>query len=258
MDEANRISIRNIGILVIIIPAILYAFIYMYEFGYLYTFGVPFDFIVIDMGRLIPILFHALPKIGVVLMFWILINHIFDFDMIIHPVGFEIYRLIKVIFVTGSISIFSPNGIELFINTSYIFPILIFYSFIYPLITQRKVKGYSNKIIAQYEFEKKEGSKNIITSNIKTIGKDNIITIFFAFLIAFVMFQNGHSNALSNTEYYLYEDKVVVRIYGDYLICSDYDESNNTLSKSKFEIVNYKNADSIELEKVIINDIIIK
>lgn len=255
MEENNRLSIFNIGLLVIVVPAIIYIFIYMFEFGYMSSYGIPIEVISIDIGAIIPIIINSSSKIFLMLCIWILISEVFSIDIVENPIGFEVYKLIKVIYIFTSVALFSHNSIAYLESLTYILLFLIFLNFLFPLLSQRKVKGYKHKLIAQNELEYSLSKRNMFKSQLKSIGKDNITTLMIILFIALIMHQNGKSSAIANTEYYSYEDKVVIRIYNDYMVCVDYDEEKNMFINQNFKLINYKSLDSIQLIKITLEDV---
>jgi hypothetical protein len=238
MSDTNRISFLDAGIIVILVPAILYVFVFMYEFGYLISFNIPPEFMVIDFRVIVEVLVRNINKIFLVFTFWSFLALMIDTDSLKNPIMFEFNRIIKVPLMGGIIALFSIEYKAILLGTLYVTVLLLFFAFIFPLLTQRKVKGYKEKLKSQSINDNRVELSSLRYFHINRFGYANLRTIIYLIFVSFLMFQIGRSVAITNNSFLILDDRVVIRSYSEYLITCDYDESSSTIHTDEFFLVN--------------------
>jgi hypothetical protein len=116
----------------------------------------------------------------------------------------------------------------------FIFFVLLF--FVTPAITQREVRGYRNKLIAQ---DKRDAETNPINYIERHIGRSAVIILLFLLPLIAFPYINGEANATEQENFLVpstYQSSVVLRIYGDNLICAELDPQGGKLTGRLFMI----------------------
>lgn len=154
---------------------------------------------------------------------------------------FTLYTLI-----TGTF--FSPilkNG-EGWIQYSILISAVAFFAFVVPLITQRKVAGYENKLEAQARDQNKEGSPgNALIARIGTAPLLFIAMVCGASIFSFLL---GQENAKKRTDYFALKSdqtKLVISQYDNLMIIGTIDPKSSQLTG---EITAIKLGDGKEIE----------
>ena len=106
--------------------------------------------------------------------------------------------------------------------------------FVWPLITEKKVTGYENKLIEQekieVEFHKRTPSEYIS----RQLGEEVLILFGFAATMIFLGFLAGIREAMTQEEYYISEQRpgyVIATLNDSMVIFVKYDSSTNTILK---------------------------
>lgn len=102
--------------------------------------------------------------------------------------------------------------------------ILVFFWFIFPLITQRGVVGYENKIAEQARIE--SGSNDIYALLIGQFDRSTIVTLTLVISIIVFAYGDGRRSAIEQEEFNVLDGSpnfVVLRIYGDTVVSASYD-----------------------------------
>ena len=245
-DKSFKIS-ENL--IIAALPAIAYLLAFGYQYGHANYFGVPFEFIAVDLTHVL-ILFVGIPS--VFMMFSSFVNLIPVFKLVRQSaLGVSIFRF----FVMIALSLF-------FVKEYGWFAVLVvaiyvgFFEFIFPLITQRKHKGFITKLQRQEDLERAIDRDNHLLQN---PGFLKFYFLLSLLVIVFVIFlQLGKTSAMNQKDFLVTEDGVaVLAIYGDTLIGSEFDEETKKITSDKF-FINLGNKDQIKFQLITIGPLSIE
>ena len=237
MDEKAKKLISE-GLLILSLPAIAYLFTFAYEAGAAIVFGIPYSLISINVSRLcisaaivgimIGILYLMLKLISIALPrreLSIYESKIFIILLVACYYLAVIYLLRRRIFFILILVLFGLL-------------ILIFIEFGMPLFTQRKQKTYLEKLQAQVEYKSELDEVSFSRFIIKNIIG---LPVYIGFLILFCLismsFLIGVSRADNQIAFLVSEGKdkkVILKIYDDVVISSQFNEDLKTLENGIF------------------------
>jgi len=212
-----------------------YFIIYRYESGFLDFFGIPDIFIEITLTSILIAGF-------VVFFLLLLLFNFFALFSIFYPKDFWPY--------SRSIIIISPFLLWLIIdlmlygsesrNWTWLLGCLVVFSFlgfVFPLLRQRQIKGYREKLIAQAEAEMKTLSTKLYSRLFTNIDRREFL-IFALILTAFVFPKDfGKLKARQQVNYSVINtspEAVVLRTYGDKMLCIPFDRKNKEIQRRFF------------------------
>lgn len=212
-----------------------YAAAYLREWGFCSVFGIPIEFIQLNITT---VLIAITSGVGVLfLLFWFAdLFYTFsqqrklkNFGPIRRRLSFD---LLVLSFFGCFLALFPPliDGWPLLV---YFLVILIFIQFVMPLITQRKITGYISKLETQDRVERE--APVLLDYFIKRAGITIISLGILVLLFLSVMFVVGYNTAVRQTDFLVpstNEDLVVLRIYGENLICAQYDIETREVYKT--------------------------
>ncbi len=218
-----------------------------YELGFANAFGIPYQLIRIN---LIDMLNDLLNLWGVLILPLLIVNavpmFIMNYDQRIKA---RVSILIPFLFVALVFFSAYPRG-YLRDWDWILFAIAggIIILFVWPLITQRKTKGYVAKTEAQNKVESEQPT--LINYVLKSpIG--GLVFLFITFLLALQMVQGvGQANAFKQINYLVIPttpEMAVVRIYGNNLICFPFDRKTKTI-QNDFTVYRLPNNGELSLK----------
>jgi hypothetical protein len=202
-----------------------YYFSFSYEKSFLLYFGVPSQFITIDLTTLLSfgviVLFVILFVFPVLNLFMIIVSRIKNEHIVrlIRPYWFFLIIFLTDIYLFG---LEKPEYLGILLVICLVF---LFFDFIFPLLTQRDKKTYTEKLIGQEEIE---SSIQYLPKNINIkFGRE--VAIFITLFILGVMISSdaGLAEAIRKEDYLFINTQpqlIVIRIYSNRLICAQYDE----------------------------------
>jgi hypothetical protein len=223
------------GILIAGFSALVYLYTFNYESGYLGAFGVPKDFVEINLNTIM-IVAVAL------LSFFVSLGLIFQGLLIMMPkkygpVGRSLISLSPVfIFFLIQLIAYGLRW-EKWIFSLAILLFISFKEFVFPLISQREKKSYKEKLEAQEEKDVEVRSKSLLSSAIEFIGRKYILAFGILLMMFLISSTVGESEALRKTNFIVARispEAVVLRIYGDKLICAPFYRETKETEKSFF------------------------
>lgn len=240
MNDPNQKRISE-GILILMLTAGAYLFSYYYELGFLSYFDLPASFIRIDLDT---ILKFGSVIFGILIILFPLTNLVpYLFTNRLH-VEFRAFIFVSVLvffIIIFQAYIFGLGNFAYWDSILYSLLIVLFFlaffTFVFPLITQRKVKGYMAKIEAQSKFEKEfrqEHGGGIYTSIERRFGLNSLLVIFFLVIGILTSRSIGLAEAVNQKAFPVINsspDLIVVRIYNDLMICTSIDESSKKISE---------------------------
>jgi len=239
------------GILLGLITALGYICAFCYEKGYCDFFNIPHDFISISISSII-VAISAVSIILAGLFFtieFLMLTEAGRKTAVGRRIRILMYPTLPVIFC-----IFLGVSWKLWIL---FVPLLIFFTLIefgYPLLTQRHVKGFINKLVAQDIHELKHPKPTLTTKIASTVGERGIVLIITLIWLPFVSSSIGTRDARQETQFTVINVKnsptklVVLRLYSNKLVCAPLDINNKKVTR-ELHILNLDSQEII-LEKV--------
>jgi hypothetical protein len=225
-SKSQKISITE-GLFLGYASACTYLFAFYYEQGFASNFDIPTRLIrvslenVLTFGTIfIGLMVVAFPLINIISLFW---------PDKIHPE--VLYRLRPVVFVAIiaiiQILLYGYSNWKSWIFYPLLFVVYFFIEFLLPLLTQRKTKGYLNKLIAQGELDE---SRSGVFHHIATyMGRSGLLLVLIFFIGINLSWSVGNAMAKSQREFLVTNTSpklVVLQIYGDYFICVPFDKQS--------------------------------
>jgi hypothetical protein len=217
------------GILLALASSLAYYFTYLYEQEYVTYYGIPDDFIDIRITVLIAVLSGML-LLGIVL--FILTNSLSSIVSINDSYyGVIIVEMALLIFPITMILLYGYNSYEGRMS-AIMAGVLILYDLL--SLTKRRISGKRpRKHDIKTKDEINQRTFNRVLS--EKMGTNVAALIMFVFLGCIVASSMGKAAAAKKTEFLVTSTKpamVVLKTYGDYLICAPYDVSKKTVEKN--------------------------
>lgn len=241
-NRGTPFSLRQLGLFAAMAPIALgsaYFLSYIYERAYSMFFKIPNEFIVIGWISIIPIavkifLIWILLLLSI-LVFW---SYLLDRAAEWGPIC-RIF--IKVVGGTAPMIIlmvpFRMFWSTLPISVGFWIIVLIFFYLLRPLMTQKKIKGYRDKLIAQERVDEAPAIGPAKTVIRYLGGRWGFVIVFTLPLLILATHFGGINDAASKVEFLIpstTQELVVLRIYGDNLICAPLDRENKEIERSFF------------------------
>lgn len=239
LPDTQRSSWQTVATLFGLAAPISYGAAYLRESGFCSVFGVPYEFIQLNTTTM---LIAITSGVGVLFFLYSFADMLYTLSQEgkqkkSGPVRRRVYfNLFSLIFLGFLSALFSP----LRQTWPLMLPFLIAFvlaQFVAPLITQRHVRGYVNKLEAQDRLEKE--SPVLLDYLIRRAG---ITAVSFGLLLVLflcTMFFVGYNAAERQTDFLVpstHQNWVVLRIYGDNLICAPFDLKAKEVEKT-FSII---------------------
>ena len=251
--ENNTSTLLSEGLVVAIITAAVYLSFLLREIGYAQIFDIPLEVIsVSNIGLAVTaqsFLIATISYIAKVNLIWIFSPRSDEF------IATKTRALIAYSLLIGFA--FYPYFItEFYVWTFVLFIVLlIFFQFIFPIITQRKNKTYRDKLIAQETIN--YNSVDIYSSFRDEL--DNKWRKPFAVLLAIMFFSYGlgRKEALEKSSFFAVDSKpgwYILKIYNDFIVTASIDFRTKRIS-GEIELTKIKDEASIRLHKVEIGSI---
>lgn len=220
------------GILLALSSAGAYLFAFYYEKGYASVFNIPVSFIDVSLTSILTL---SAVIIGLILLILPFIN-MFSFFTVgrTNPVLQRAIAPVVLLFIFLFVQIyfFGIAGLKDSYLALIFLGILIFLSLIFPLAVQSG-KTYINKLEAQ---EKTEQQFVDVFSLIRIkFGKEALLVVVVFFLGMYLSSSAGKSEAIKQEEFLVTNttpELVVLRIYGDNLVCVPFDRSTGEIEES--------------------------
>ncbi len=240
--EDNKKSIFSEGLILAAVPFLGYLTIFVYELGFLTYFGIPYEFI---QPTFTSVCLVSAVIIGV-LLFSFVSGHCFTvFLTTIFPIKEgSLLRAIKriswQIFVLLFFVIFWGKEWKQYLGPIMIFSMVVFFEFLWPLITGHKKKSYNEKLAHQEDIERKYDPEFRIFFNFidERLGRRNVAVFLTVALFMLFVYQAGLIKAKQKDAFWQIdgEQSIVLRIYGDTLICANFDTEKHAVG-DQFSIV---------------------
>jgi hypothetical protein len=218
------------AIIVALASASAYYFSYTYEKAFLSYFGIPQQFITIDITTILSfgaIIFGALiltfPALN---MFTILLSRTKNEYLVrlVRPYWIFLFLILTHFYFFGL------DKWTLLIAYLVVCLFFIFFDFIFPLITQRGKKTYTEKLQTQEEIESQ--FRSLPQEVGIRYGRDTA-TLVMLLIMGYLISSNAGLAEAMHQKSFLFTNTqpqlVVIRIYSDRLICAQYDDVNNEI-----------------------------
>lgn len=228
MAESRQLSE---GIFLAAASALCYGVAFAYQSGYASYFGIPPLLLTPTIGTVL----KAAGVVGLAfLSFWNIANGIWIYS----PHGDSalyrgIRRLITIALIVGLIVFNVVDGWTAWITFASVMSFVAFSEFIFPLITNRKITGYENKLIAQEEIERNVQKHMLIEKVAREFGEGSLRLALAALLIIMLAHITGNKTARNQEDFYVASDQsnsVVLHMENNILILGAYDPISMTLS----------------------------
>lgn len=216
-----------------------YGAAYLREWGFCNVFGIPTEFIQLDITT---ILIAITSGFGVLLFFYWIAEYFYGLAkqerLQKSPLGYRVvFSGLGLMFLSGFLVLF-PSLTDIWLLAVGFLVLFMSIMFLMPLYTQRKIHGYINKLEAQ---DRKTRETPMLLDYFVKSNTGAIIFILIIFVILFLgaMFLNGYNMARGQTDFLVpstHQNSIVLRIYGNNLICAPLNVKTKEVEKSFFII----------------------
>jgi len=208
---------------------------FVYELGFCNEFGIPREYIFVSLTTV----FIAVGSLLGVIAF---IYYFFTFLVFILPntknprIKWIITRIVLLFVLIMPFIIIFWGLWDNIILLGMIFIIFVFFLFLFPLLSQRK-GSYFEKLEAQRKIDLE--TRVVEDYIIASLGWKNTVIVVLAIFFVILAHCAGIAKANKQTEFTIpstYPNSVVLRVYGDSLICTPFSRTDNTTQKRFFII----------------------
>lgn len=260
-NEENKIHWLTEGVVISAIPLLGYAITFTYEMGYASYFSIPVKLINIDIPSVILSTFYVVLTLIILFIIGRSYLTLLNRENIIHR---SLFKLFPVMMAFITLLIIYNRNWEKWIGISVMLVIYILLEFAFPLLTQRKIQGYKNKLTEQEKLEEnfnKKSKQAISRYIIDKIGLSSLGIIVVIFFAIFISFASGENHAIKKEDFLIINngnsELSVLQIYGDKLIASPLNKGNKEVEKS-FYIYEVNEVSNVELKLEKVGPLIIK
>jgi hypothetical protein len=226
------------GIIIAGAPVVAYSLRYSYEVGFVSRFSIPSEFITIDLAKILPLTVVILGGIGIAILLTSLYRIILGF--IKNIIFRKMMTLLIWVIVLCPVVFISliRNEIIASIPALFLFLSMAFIEFVRPLLTQKEKIGYLAKLGAAASMVQ------FLTGPLyyylgQRVTKICLVCLGSAYLMGIVSLY-GALTSMSQDEFPVVkgsQEMVVLRKYGDQLICVPFDRATKTVEK-RFTVLN--------------------
>lgn len=239
MDKEQKDYLFGNGVIILTFPAISYLLAYVKEYAYCSYFGIPIEFISLDLMTILLMFIKIFIILMPVFYFMNFLSLIIWYDDLKSPIIRQFVRCSKYYIVLLVFYIMNRDisGLKTTLFVAFLF--ITFLYFIFPIITQWKVSGYKNKLIEQEKVENKSNNNTLQYNFFRKVGITNVNIIAIVIIISILTYQVGLSEASTKENFLIPSNdnsKIVLRIYGENIICAKYDRDNQKVLR-QFSIV---------------------
>jgi hypothetical protein len=211
-----------------------YAVAFAYEAGFAGHFGVPLDLVSLDLTKVI-LAVAALLGLG-----WFLFLVFNPVSILLGaaewpaPIRERIHNAFTAaVTIAALLYIYGP--LKGLVGGAVLFALgVVFFDYVFPLITQRKTRGYFAKLTAQSELENKQVSVSpIVRSAIGAVGPLGFLLLGCIALVSGAAFSLGQAKAEKCEWFYCCSDTtntVLLRAYGSSLVGVRFDPTTRRLT----------------------------
>ena len=242
--ESNRKNIFTESIFLAVIPFLGYLTVFIYELGFATYFNMPYELIQPSFTSVCLVTAFI---IGALLLTFVG-GHLFSvifltiFPLRDNPLLRAIKRVTPTLLITLFFVCLLGREWKLYLGSLLMLSIIILINFLWPLVTCRKEKSYVGKLEKQEETEGKfDPEFRRFFDYIDSKFSRQIVSIFL--IVAFfllLVYQTGFVKARQKEYFWQLNNgqKIVLRIYGDNLICAGFDAEKGAVD-GEFDIISF-------------------
>ncbi|MCP5460021.1 MAG: hypothetical protein H6971_10375 [Gammaproteobacteria bacterium] len=221
------------GLLIAAASALAYAVAFAYDAGYAEYFGIPPLFSSPTLGDVL----KAAGAVSLALLsFWNIASGIWPFL----PRGTTardraIWSILVFALTAGLFIFYILDGRSAWITLAIVVGIFGFLEFVFPLIVNRKIAGYENKLLAQEAIEQNAQKYTLLEKAAGIVGEGRLWLLALVGLLLFMAHGIGFKAAKNQEVFYALVDRpntVVLSMHETVLILGTYDPTTLTLSGS--------------------------
>ena len=223
------------GIALALLPALGYYFVFQYESGYASYFNYPKELIEIGLPQIV-IAAGAL-WIAAVVIFFIFEAITLAISETHRAFYGSIFRLLP--FAGFILCQLLAYGWSRTWPVLIIFVLIAFIEFVFPVFNQKGKKDYSEKIQADWdkEWELRQIKNTLSWQLVSRFGHKTISTVINVIIFALFLHSAGEVAASKQISFFTIPsaaDKVILKIYGDKLVCAQVDRTTKIIKKEVF------------------------
>lgn len=211
--------------------ALSYGVAFAYQSGYASYFGIPPLLLTPTIGTVL----KAAGAVGLAfLSFWNMANAIWPFvprgESALHKV---IRRMLVIALIAGLIVFHLLDGWRAWMALASFVSFFAFFELVFPLIVNRKVVGYENKLRAQEDIERNAQKHSLAEKAALVMGESGLRLAVAALLLLLLATVVGNNAARNQKDYYVLAEPpnaVVLSMGENILILGTYDPRTMTLS----------------------------
>ena len=222
------------GLFLAAAPLAGYAIAFSYEAGFAAHFGVPLDLVSLDLTKVL------LAIAGLLSLGWFLFFVFNPVSILLGaaewpaPIRERVQNAFTlVVFIAAALHVYGPSN-ALLGGVVLVMLGMTFFHYVFPLITQRKTRGYLAKLTAQDELENRQVSVSpIVRSAVQAVGPLGFVLLACTALAGYVAFSLGQAKAERSEWFYCCSDTtntVLVRAYGSSLVGVRFDPTTRRLT----------------------------
>jgi hypothetical protein len=208
-----------------------YLVAFAYEFGYAKHFGVPLYLVSVGLSQV----FIA---IGALLFLaWILFVCFDTAYMVIRPERLrDVWRIrlarapVYLVLATAAIWLGVRRWAE-WVGFLFVLGMIVFYELVFPLLTQRGVKGYEAKLQAQDVLD--HSVRSLFDGVRRRLGPTALKLILWSGIAIYLAYLLGKAEGVRQTVFYVHSnpaDTVLIRVYGDVAVSARLANGGRSLS----------------------------
>ena len=231
-DSKERNPRISEGVLLALASAGAYLFDFYYEKGFASTFNIPTPFISVTLTSILTfgavvfaVILLIMPTINLLMMLTISNQHPILKRTLFPIILFVALLLTQIVF-------FGIENWRQWIFFLVLLAVVIFLQLVFPLITQRGGK-YIDKLEAQDRVEAQFTDSYVIIRN--RFGNDFLLILLILILGSLIAQTAGTAEAVNQKEFLVTNttpEMVVLRIYGDNMICVPFNRSTGEIKQS--------------------------
>lgn len=209
--------------LVALVTALSYAVAYAYNAGFASFFDLPPFLISPTVGTIL----QAAAAVGAVLLgFWNIVAVVWVFA----PRGDtalvrSIRRFLVFLLIIGFFYVPIRDVKGVWVLAAIILGFYVFFSFVFPLITQRKIAGYEKKLLAQEQFDRDADGYSLNTHVARALGGRELLVGALSLLLVYFSYLVGFGAAVRKEDFLFLDDRpgfVVAALDEELLVLAGY------------------------------------
>jgi len=217
--------------------AIGYGIAYLHELGFNSEFGIPQELIVLNLTTVLTTIGQIIGVFIIMTLAFLMLRYIEHYILTEKWASRLRYNISSILFLIffGTLWLAYPTLWRdlIYMLIAFLISVLYFWGVHYavPIFTQRKVRGYRQKLKAEDEdennFLKRERASFSPFFTVLLI----LIALYYLLSTAYL---SGEHTARSKEEFLVTStnsEMVVLRIYGDNIVCAPLDRGNSTITK---------------------------